>query len=541
METYLLSTEGRLGEGMPDENAWKPLAFLNVYRSLIAGVFIGLYLSGNLLPPLGSRQPELFFLLSLGYLGIGALSALAIQQHWPPFPTQVHLNVLADVAAVALLMHASGGVHSGLGMLMVASIAGGSIIMGGRTALFYASVASLTVLAEQFYAHTLGIDTPSAYPQAGMLGFTFFATASLSHVLARRIRESEALARQRGVDLANLAQLTEYVIQRMQTGIVVVDNDYALRLVNESARNMLGRRAGDRADTLAALSPELAEQLYQSRLHPGRPLPPFRPTPVLGEVQARFAPIGETGTLVFMEDTAAMAQKAQQLKLASLGRLTASIAHEVRNPLGAVSHAGELLAESPNLDVHDRKLTRIIEEQSRRINGIIENVLQLSRRNNSRPEHFELDDWLPEFLEGFGQMQDVPPGAIAVRTGPGVALYVDPSHLEQILTNLIENALRHSAAAAPGPRPRVELRSGLTEEFERPYLEVVDRGPGIDEDTAQYVFEPFFTTQEKGTGLGLYLARELAEANQAQITYRRAEQGGSCFRVTFQDPRKQIN
>lgn len=541
METYLLSTERGLGDGLPDENAWKPLGFLNVYRSLLAGVFIGLYLSGHLLPPLGSRQPEVFFLVSLAYLGIGALSALAIQQHRPAFSMQVHLNVLADIAAVALLMHASGGVSSGLGMLMVASLAGGSILMGGRTALFYAATASLTVLAEQFYAYNAGLDAAGAYPQAGMLGITFFATATLSHLLARRIRESEALARQRGVDLANLAQLTEYVIQRMQTGIVVVDDDYGVRLINESAWNMLGRKGHSGVDTLAALSPELAEQLYRSRRHPGRPMPPFRPTPVLGEVQARFAPIGQdgqSGTLVFLEDTAGMAQKAQQLKLASLGRLTASIAHEVRNPLGAVSHAGELLAESPNLDAGDRKLTRIIEEQSRRINGIIENVLRLSRRSGSRPEHFALEDWLAEFLETFDQTHELEPGAIAVRNAAGVELHVDPTHLEQILTNLLENALRHSAAAPP---PRVELRSGITEEFQRPFLEVVDRGPGIDEETAQYVFEPFFTTQEKGTGLGLYLARELAEANQAQITYRRDEHGGSCFRITFQDPRKQIN
>lgn len=541
METLLRSERALIEEQLNAEHTWKPLGFLNAYRLFVAGLFVLLPLMERLPSPLGSRDDELFVSVSLAFLGLGGLAAVALWQRRPAFRLQVHLNLLVDIAALTLLMHASGGVTSGLGMLMIVSIAGGSMIAASKTALLYAAVGSLAVLGEQVYSHVLDLTSPDSYPHAGMLGFTFFATAALAYALARRIRDSEALARQRGLDLANMSQLTRYVIRRMQTGIVVVDALDRVRLMNDAAWNMLALH--DDTDPLAPVaqvSPELAGQLAAHRQSPAVPAPAFRPTPASAEVQARFAPIGEprSGTLIFLEETAATAQKAQQLKLASLGRLTASIAHEVRNPLGAIAHAGELLAESERLGAAERKLTRIIEDQSRRVNGIVENILQLSRREASKPVHFDSAAWLERFLVGFLESQAADARDVRLDLRPGLELFIDPSQLEQILTNLLENALRHAEAAE---RPKIELRSGLTEAFRRPYLDIIDHGPGIPAEAAQYIFEPFYTTEENGTGLGLYISRELAECNQAQITYQAAPGDGSWFRITFQDPRKQIN
>lgn len=523
---------------------WKPLGFLNLYRLALSSLLVLLYLGEHLPAPLGARDPELFFRTSLIYLALAIAAALAVQSRRPGFALQVSTGVAVDVALITVLMHASGGVTSGLGMLLIASIAGASMITAGRTALFYAALGSLALLAEQVYGSLIGVSIKGTSYQAGMLGFTFFVTAGLAYVLARRVRESEALARQRGLDLANMAQLTEYVIQRMQTGILVVDDDGQVRLINESAVAMLGLPgAPGPGARLAELSATLDAQLAASRRDPALSAPPFQPAAGLSQVQARFAPIGraerDSGTLIFLEDTAAMAQYAQQLKLASLGRLTASIAHEVRNPLGAISHAGALLAESPALPESDRRLTRIIDEQARRVNGIIETILGLSRRDATRPERFALAPWLEDFLEDFSRTRSVPAAVFSRALQPGIELHMDPGHLRQILTNLVENALRHGAGNAA--TPTVELRSGLTAEFRRPYLEVTDRGPGIPAQSAQYIFEPFYTTRPAGTGLGLYIARELAECNQAQIGHLPAPGGGTTFRITFPDPRKKLD
>jgi len=553
MEPYLLSPStpiGRTGEAAaPTDEAdvganttWKPLYFLNLYRLGLSGLFVLLAYTGNLIKPLGTTQPVLFGIIALVYLALCALAVAA--NHWrrPKFKLQVYGLVLVDIMAVMALMHASGGVTSGLGMLLVVTIAGGAILMAGRTAVSFAALASLAVLAETLYTHLELPRQTAAYPQAGLLGITFFATAILAHVLARRIRETEALAAQRGVDLANLAELTEHIIQRMQTGILVIDGQNRVRLMNEAAWHMLGMPAASEAPTLNRLSGELLQQLNRWRRDPEQPNKPVQLSANTADILPRFARIGgdaASGTLIYLEDTAATAQQAQQMKLASLGGLTASIAHEIRNPLGAISHAGQLLAESGELGEHDQRLTRIITEHSRRINTIIENVQQLSRRDRSRPEILALGPFLEAFVREFVEIHGAPARDIALKVEPkDLEVRFDPSQLQQILTNLCENALHHSAGYDGSPK--VELRASDTVEPHRPVVEVIDRGPGISAEAAERLFEPFFTTESKGTGLGLYISRELAESNQAQLGHVPQPAGGACFRITFQDPRRQI-
>ena len=140
-----------------------------------------------------------------------------------------------------------------------------------------------------------------------------------------------------------------------------------------------------------------------------------------------------------------MSREAQQLQLAALGRLTASIAHEIRNPLGAISHAGQLLAESPNMDDADLRLTQIISDHSKRVNTIIENVMQLGRGNQSYPQLVELNGYLESFINDFitsdlAQKNDF----LVELENDDIQIRFDPSHLQQILTNLCENGLRHT-------------------------------------------------------------------------------------------------
>jgi two-component system sensor histidine kinase PilS (NtrC family) len=513
--------------------SWRQLAFLNYYRLTLA-MLLGVACALPDMPrPLGDYDAALFRAVSAAYIAACVIGLFAIRLRWPAFPLQCYTQLSIDIVAITLLMHASGGVGSGLGMLLVITIAGGSLLLEGRTSRLFAALAALALLAEQAYSWLR--DGPvTSYTHAGLLGAAFFATALLAHSLTRRVHESEALAERRGIDLANMAQLTEYVIQRMQTGIVVVDGQLDIRLINESAASLLGVAATENR-SIHAVCPALGRQLREWR---DQALPDpgvFRNTETGPEILPRFARLGSdnsSGTLIFLEDTAALAQQAQQLKLASLGRLTASIAHEVRNPLGAISHASQLLAESPKLDSGDKRLTEIIQEHSERVNTIVENIMQLSRSQRARPEPMALRPWLERFIAEFQASEDFRPARIRLEIAPDdLYALADPGQLRQVVWNLCHNALKHGGSA-------VTLRAGLVAEGAHPFLDVVDDGPGIDPETAQQIFEPFFTTSPHGTGMGLYIARELCVSNQARLNYLANPGGGSRFRITFADPRR---
>jgi two-component system sensor histidine kinase PilS (NtrC family) len=241
-------------------------------------------------------------------------------------------------------------------------------------------------------------------------------------------------------------------------------------------------------------------------------------------------------TLVFLEDLAQITQQAQQLKLAALGRLTAGIAHEIRNPLGAISHAAQLLRESEELNGADRRLTQIIQDHSQRMNRVIENVLQLSRRQQTLAQRLDLKPWLEQFVaETHEQATDRQRLHLRIAAGDFKTL-MDPNQLHQILDNLIRNAWRHSAQSHDLAQVWLELFIDQTSQL--PTLEVTDDGPGVAPDLQAQLFEPFFTTSHQGTGLGLYLSRELCESNQARLDFK-PRQGGGCFRITFAHGRKQ--
>jgi two-component system sensor histidine kinase PilS (NtrC family) len=526
-------------------NIWRPLVIFNLFRFLIASLFIILYASNTLFLPFASYKPELFLVTSIAYAFISIVIGILNYEKKPRFDIQAYLNVYTDIIVITTLMYASGGVASGLGMLMVIAIGGGSIVMGGRHALLFASLSSIAVLLEELYRHIETPVLPGNYIHAGILGITFFVTAVLTHTFAKRIRETEALARKRGIDLANMADLTEHIIQRMQTGILVVDADNYLRLINESAWYMLGQPDAPQGKKLERINKALSEQLESWRAEPDFTSKAIKPISEHAEVMPRFAQISSeddnTGSLIYLEDTSELSREAQQLQLASLGRLTASIAHEIRNPLGAISHAGQLLEESPNMDTHDKRLTEIIRNHSKRVNTIIESILQLGRRDSSHTEIIVLKDYLERFRRDLlAGKTEKPEEYLTIHLEPDdLSVRFDITHLQQILTNLCENALRYSEGY-PG-YPKVEIRGGINAELNRPYLDIIDNGPGIPEEDQQHIFEPFFTTSSSGTGLGLYLSRELAACNQAHINYIAMKPGGSCFRITFQDPRRQMN
>ena len=511
--------------------SWQPLRILTFYRVVLAGLLTVLYFALQDSNPFNAENHQLFRATLLSYLVFSIAVGFTTRLHRPGYQFQAPLQVLTDVAAIALLMHATGGATSALAVLLVIAVTAGALILPGRPAYLFAAVATLTLLFETGLA-SLSPETAGAgdITRAGLLGLVLFAAAGLAHVLAIRIRESEALAQQRGIDLANLQQLNQYIIQQLHSGVLVVDADNDIRLANQTAHALLDFNQQARIP-LAQAAADLARQLQHWKNDNQWQPEAFQAPKAGNTLIPRFSELQTArgkGTLILLEDSAQLAHQTQQIKLASLGRLTASIAHEIRNPLGAISHAAQLLAESDKLDQGDKRLTEIICNHSKRVNTIIENVLQLSRRSPSHPQEVALTDWLTEFRKEFVQMDGLRSKQLELDIEPqNIRIHVDPGHLHQVLTNLCKNAFDH---AGDETAVTVQVRR---DDQAAVCLDVLDNGPGIDVETAEQMFEPFYTTASSGTGLGLYIVRELCEINQARLSYHPLPEGGSSFRIRF--------
>ena len=521
---------------------WRVLGTLNVFRLLVAVMLLGLFFASGDPRFFGDRYPALFSATAAGYLVFSVVSGLAIRQRWVSAGLQALAQITADIAAIVILMHASGGITSGLGGLLVVFLGAGSLVLPLQAPVIFAALAALAVLGEQFFSQLGGVSDAGNYSAAGILGAIIFAISMAVRPLARRIQISEALARQRGVDLANLSELNEYIVQHLRESIVVVDADNNIRLMNESAAQLLGAPEPSHGQPLSRASEDLNDYLNNWRADPTiKSHTEF--TMIADDNSARLAAHiallgkgdGRQGpVLIFVEDSSIMNARVQQSKLASLGRLSASIAHEIRNPVGAMSHAGQLLAESAQLSDDEKRLTEIIRTHSERVSHIIDNVLQLSRRESSRPERFQLEPWLEDFAQEFSRTLELQEGELAAASvEQGLEVRMDPSHLRQVLWNLCDNAVKYASETGG---ILVELHAGRMQRTGQPFLEVLDQGHGVDPTTVDKIFEPFYTDRSGGTGLGLYISRELCELNRATLVYQDREQGGSIFRVVFADP-----
>jgi two-component system sensor histidine kinase PilS (NtrC family) len=529
----------RLEENVADPAArdtltWKPLRLLSFYRLILAGLLTALFY-GIADTGFGSQYPTLYMITCFAYVGFSLLAGFSARIRRPSYETQAVTHVLTDILAITLLIHASGGPASGLGILLIITVATGSLLLPGRMAFLFAAVAALAMFGEHIYSTLiLGLQRSTDYNQTGLLGMALFATAMLTYLMARRIHASEMLAYRRGIDIANLAKLNAHIVQRLQAGIVVTDHQHNIRLMNETACKLLGVESDWVGRPLAEMSPALYRKLMQWRESPGRDAGVMVSEGSGASLLPQFTLLGTAdgiGALIFLEDTASMQRQAQQMKLASLGRLTASIAHEIRNPLGAISHAAQLLQESPDLGTGDTRLTAIIDDHTRRVNTVIENVLQLSRPGTSSPQHIRLQEWLHDLAREFSRSGLCATEQISISVEPGdLEAYMDPSQLHQVVWNLCQNAIHHGEADTP---VNIRLQAVRNATSGATQLDILDNGTGIVPEMVDQIFEPFFTTRSSGTGLGLYIAREICESNQARLSYHPGPQGGSCFRIAF--------
>ena len=522
------------------------IGLLSLYRLLVPLVLLAMQSFAGPAWGLVAARPQLFVAACITYFTAAVLLVIARRLEWSSLRIVALVNASVDVIAIGLILYGSGGVASGLGILLVLPVLALTVLASRRDALLIAAVAALGVLAQQVFTGITDATTPTTdYTTAGVLGVVLFIVgALLTWPVAKYLRESEALVRRQELDLANLAQLSQYIVQHLRESILVIDGQDRIRLINESAAQILGDENAYPDALIGEACPRLLFLLESWRQGTGTAaLPAVDPTFVAADggrvIRAHFAPLGSANPgplLIFLEDTSLLAEKVQQSKLAALGRLSASIAHEIRNPVGAMSHAGQLLAESPRLAEEDRRLTQIIRTNADRVSGIIDNVQRHARREQARLERLSLPAWTEEFHAEFCETMQWPRARLTVGgAASDVEVRVDPDQLRQILWNLCDNALKH--AAQDDPDRSVEIRYGRMVPNARPFLEVADRGPGVAPEHAERIFEPFYSGG-RGTGLGLFLARELAQTNGATLLYEPRAGGGSVFRLVFADPRR---
>jgi two-component system, NtrC family, sensor histidine kinase PilS len=481
---------------------------------------------------LSTQQPALTLRLLLIYLIFSSISFALSWPKRPKFEISLPVQIIIDIGFIILMMHLFDQNQTGVGLLLVITIVFASLISEGRFALFYASIATIGILLEQTFNILIAQTANENYSYAVLLSTACFATAWLAYTLARRMQHSERLAAERGLDIINLAKINERITQEMPNGVLVINEKQQIKHFNQQFSVLTGLVHADimlamqLATPLSKFLPSLSS-LYDnwSRLdYDSKQTQATKLTLSNRDLGIRFLSISNErnqGAIIFVEDWSQVQTQAHQVKLAALGRLTANIAHEIRNPLSAISHANQLLQEDSS-DPATLRMLQIIADNVQRLDQIIKDVLELNRRDRTNQESIALNHFINDFYHQFCAVEKIHTTDFVVNLNADDAVvYFDRRHINQILWNLCKNGWRHCKKNAGS------LSLSVTPQKNGPFIciEISDDGDGIAPQIQNNLFEPFITSEKTGTGLGLYIARELAEANGAKLDFKTGNTG----------------
>ncbi|WP_254775286.1 ATP-binding protein [Pseudoxanthomonas sp. GM95] len=518
----------------------RELYFLALYRVLEAGILTGLLFSplSDVLSQGESQSPRLATGVTVFYL-LFSLLMLFFGRNEKRLLATVMIGVCVDIEVACLITYALPEAAPGVAMLLLFNVAAACTLLPLRWGVGVAVAAMIAHFIEYVVAVFATAGQPRPIAEVVMFCVSYLAVGLLAVQVGLRARRSQELADERGAEVANLVEVNELIIRRMRTGVLVVDLEGRIKLSNEAATGLLGEAAEvpdtDVGALLQNVAPELARRLQRWRNGWQNEEAPLALAPDQPDIQPRFARLlaGSELSLIFLDDATVVSKRAESLTLAALGRFSASLAHEIRNPLAAINYAVQLLEESREFNPSDRHLLGIIHQQCQRTNGIVESVLGLARRERANPENTDLNAFARQFIDDYQQSMSIETDSLEAVTGNRqVNALVDPRHLHQVVTVLVHNALNYGRL--PGEPARIRLR--VFQLDHRAMIDILDRGPGIPAAVAAQLFRPFFTTSEHGTGLGLYIARELCRANQATLEYVAVPGGGSCFRIAMPGP-----
>ena len=523
---------------------WRSLKLYNAYRLLIALLLLvtqGLISNDSWWQNVNADLfLDFFSAVAVCYFIFSVISIIFTWLEKPNIDITLPIQILIDIGFIVALMHAQETNQGSIGLLLIITTASASLISEGRLALFYAAIASIGILLEQSYRAVLIGSSASNYTPAVLLSLGCFATAWLAYSLAKRAQESELLASQRGLDVQNMAQINALITHEMPDGVLVVDQNFQIKHYNLQAVTLLGIDSKQSESiiwhekSLHEISNEIAslmqlwmdETEHSSGFEPTNNAVPnyLKFTSLSRELRLRFLPIAENrrqGAVIFISDWSQMQTQAHQVKLAALGRLTANIAHEIRNPLSAISHANQLLQEEDS-DPTTKRMLQIISDNVQRLDQIIKDVLELNRRDRTNQEPIHLENFMLDFYTQFCAVERIPAFCFKIKyDNADTVIMFDRRHLNQILWNLCKNGWRH----CKNEENSLKLTVSSLAKTRTVQIEISDDGDGIPEEIRSNLFEPFFTTEKTGTGLGLYIARELADANGAKLQYKSSDSG----------------
>ncbi len=508
------------------EKKWRSLLSYDIYRVFTIILLVGLWLSNY-----KSYGNYPFLGMSIGFSLFSILAYLGWYFRKPNFTAQVLISGIVDIICLSLYISFLEQLRTGLGVLINVNVAILSLLVPGRLAIFFAAIASsmLLIICGMDYLYRTNING-SIFFYSGIHGVGLFATAIVAWYLAKRLQTTELLAKQRGSQLADMQKINQHIVEKLNVGIIYLNQEAKIDVINSTAREILNYKDKHTPHYLCELS-SLLDSNFSHYL--GRYSNNSRPYTVIIKglsLRAQYVPTNESHAstyLIILDDIRFITQQAQQLKLASLGRFTASIAHELRNPLGAIFHAVQLMGNT-GLSDEDKQLQQLIEKHCNRMNEVVKNVLQLSRREKSKPTQFNLVQFLKDFTADYSLYQNCE-FVIEAKIKKMIPIFFDISQLEQILVILCDNAVKHNRHS---PEP-VTIFFKLLANENRVILKVIDSGKGVDEAHQSQLFEPFFTTDRAGHGMGLYIARELTEINDARLRYDNSINNGCCFEIEF--------
>ena len=533
-----------LSDSTPHEGGssyWRALFYFNLYRMLLAVFFVTASLTSFSVGSLGSRHPEQFFITSVTYACLSLLFAFFINKGWPKYITQCRIQILVDLVVIIILYHSSTGRGAGLEILLFIVVSAAGILLGGRASLITASLATILLILEHIYVIATNQRSLGGFTTLGFIGGGLFVTAFIIYYLSLRLRKTEIEVAQQSQSIEKLAHINQLIVEHLHSGVIVVDHLSMVILVNKSSQELLGipqslqlpiplgSLLSDINIDLITLNRITNEKESKIDLPSGKKL------------LARYQPLGNTYKneyIILFDDYSQIEEEKRNEKFIAMGRLSASIAHEIRNPLGAISHAGQLLAESPSVNKDDARLVDIIENQSRRINQIIKTILELGQRNEQNFEKMAVHSWLEKIIKTFLRDNRLTDDSILLNANVSMDIAAisacgDPDQLQQVILNLLSNSLHYANTSS---LPFIII--GIEEKTpETTTISISDNGPGIKNDIRDKIFEPFFTTSSTGNGLGLYIARKICLSNDGYLDYINNDDGSGYFMLTLANKR----
>ena len=514
---------------LPEALNQRVVSYLNIFRLLISLILLYAFFTDLVATPPALNLETIAAIALLSYFVIAAFLIFESKRK----PTNTYFLALAslfiDILFLSALFFAFGRLESGIAILLIFTSGYAAILLPIRLALLCASFIVLAFIAESLIGFVFRDETAAELIQAALYGATTLVVTVLANLLGRWLKDYRVVAEKQAVELTRLEQINELVIRRMRSGVVAVDSEGVIQLMNESAWFLLGTpKATDKI--LADVSPQLDRTMASWHENPSLEIAPMALRGSQARVLPKFVALpGSTHirNLIFLEDNEVVSQRSMENSAHLMANLSGAIAHQIRNPLAAISHSAQLLNESEEVVEGDRRLVDIIHSQSSRMNGIVKNILQLSRHEKSRPDIFDLIPFLQELEEE--SKKSLPTISLSLKLDPDqdkTLVLFDRSQLHQALWKLLENAVRHAALDAA--IPQVVITMNHVKGTGYCIITVEDNGPGIPETNLERIFEPFYTTHKQGSGLGLYIARHLCEVNQAEITVDSIV--GSCSR-----------